>query len=281
MKRILKHALEMPFVTAVSIAALLHSSWSLSTYFTGSEPTPQFTTLWFAWVLPGALIGIAIDIGILSIAIELKHGQRSRAKLAAFFVLSAAMFYLQFLYLAAHTPLVPIAPGVSAGWLTVATTLRDLSVWVIPALLPLACLLYAFSDRKNDKQEPARQNRDQRRAALIAGMESAPIASTPSALPKPNEVGAPMPVLEAVNETQESPAAKPKKERKRAAASERTVTADLVSGTESEARPTLPVAGENKQSELWGDAQPVRNEPSPVNGQNRVQSSNGRRNEGI
>jgi hypothetical protein len=251
MKRILGHILDMPFVTAVSIAALLHSTWSLSTYFTGAEPTPQFTPLWFGWLIPGALIGIAIDIGILSIAIELKHGQRGKAKLAAFFVLSTAMFYLQFLYLAAHTPLVPIAPGVSAGWLTVATTLRDLSVWVIPALLPLACLLYAFSDRKGST--PARQNRDQRRSVLIEGMEAPALEGVDSAAALPEQVmNLDAKTGKRTTMTQETPAAKAMTERNPTGKRERT-----------KHRPTLPAADANGSSPSL-----TRAEPSPVQQRN-------------
>jgi len=144
LKNLFRHIAEMPFVSAVAVGALIHSSWSLSTYFTGHEP-PQFTWQWLAWIVPGALIGFAIDIGIVSVAFELKHGARQRSKFAAFFVLSATMYLLQTLYLLAHTPFVPLAEGVSVNWTPIATAIRDAAIWLVPLMLPGACLLYTFS----------------------------------------------------------------------------------------------------------------------------------------
>lgn len=142
---VFKHIKEQPFLSAVSVAAFTHSAWSLSVLFTGKEPE-QFTAHWFAWLAPGALLSFAIDVGQLSTAYQIRSGQRNRAKYAAFFVLSLAIWFLQFLYVSHHMPALDLAPGVREEWRGLVTLLRDSSIWVLPALLPIALMLYTFSD---------------------------------------------------------------------------------------------------------------------------------------
>lgn len=102
---------------------------------------------WVLWIVPGLLLAFSVDVGLLSLAHQIRSGQRNRAKLLTFFVLSLAMAYSQFLYIVAHLPVVAIAAGVRADWQPVLGTVRDLAVVLLPALLPTALILYAFSDR--------------------------------------------------------------------------------------------------------------------------------------
>jgi hypothetical protein len=145
--KLVSHLLKQPFLTAVSVAAISHSTWSFAVMFTGVEPHPQFTWSWLAWVLPGAIMAFSIDIGLLSLAYQIRSGQRNPSKLAAFAVLSGAMFYAQFVYISSHMPALALAAGVRAEWSGLVQLVRDCSIWIFPALLPVALILYAFSDQ--------------------------------------------------------------------------------------------------------------------------------------
>lgn len=140
-----RHLTEQPFVAATGIAALVHSTWSLATLFSGPEPYPQFSFAWFSWVLPALMISFALDVGQIATSSEIRRGHRQRGKYAAFGVFAVATYYLQFLYLAHHIPALGFGAGVAATWAKAAEALRDLSVWILPALLPLSTLLYTFS----------------------------------------------------------------------------------------------------------------------------------------
>lgn len=155
MRNILKHLIEQPFLVTVSFAALAHSAWSFSVMFTGLEPQPQFTGAWFAWLIPGALLAFSIDVGLLALANQIRGGVRTRAKLAAFGVLSLAMAYAQFVYISSHMPAFPLAGGVRSEWASTVQLLRDCAIWIFPALLPTALILYAFSDAHVAQPETA------------------------------------------------------------------------------------------------------------------------------
>jgi len=136
------------FLASVSMAAIVHSSWSFSTFFSGVEPQPQFTPRWFAWLLPGLLLAFSVDIGLLSMASEIRAGDRAKGRLAAFAVLCIAMMFLQFLYIITHIPKVELGEGVRAEWVWTITLFRDACVWVFPFLLPLALGLFTFPKKR-------------------------------------------------------------------------------------------------------------------------------------
>ena len=94
MKRILSHTLRQPFIFSTGLAALVHSTWSVSTLFTGTEPYPQFSAAWFAWVLPGFLIAFSLDVGQIVTSAEIRDGSRSLASLphSAFLPLRPGIF---------------------------------------------------------------------------------------------------------------------------------------------------------------------------------------------
>lgn len=148
MKRfgVFRHVFAQPFLVAVSFAAAIHSSWSFSTLFTGLEPHPQFSAAWFSWIVPGVMLAFSVDIGLLSLANQIRLGQRTRGRLLAFAVLCMAMGFLQFLYIAAHMPEVVLGAGVRSDWVGLVSLLRDASIWVLPTLLPTALILFAFSE---------------------------------------------------------------------------------------------------------------------------------------
>lgn len=142
--KLLKHILNQPFIAATGLAALAHSTWSLGTLFAGPEPA-QGSPAWFAWLLPALLIAFSLDVGQITTSAEIRAGDRRRAKYATFAVLAMATYFLQWIYIAHHMPLLALAPGVRETWGGFATLVRDSALWVIPGLLPLSTLLYTFS----------------------------------------------------------------------------------------------------------------------------------------
>lgn len=161
--KVLRHLIQQPFLVAVSLAAAIHSSWSFSVMFTGLEPHPQFTPAWFAWIAPGMMLAFSVDIGLLSLATQIRQGERTKGKLLAFAVLSGAMGFLQFLYIAAHQPEVKLGAGIRAEWTGLVTLIRDSAIWVLPLLLPTALILFAFSEGKRETAQPTTESR-----ALVA-----------------------------------------------------------------------------------------------------------------
>ncbi len=153
MRHILKHIVSQPFIASTAFAALLHSTWTLGTLFAGPQPPAEFSFQFLGWLIPALLIAFSLDIGLLATAGEIRAGQRTKAKYLTFGVLSMSMFYLQWVYLIAHTPSLNLAPGVSPTWRDIALVLRDAAIWIIPALLPLSTLLYTFSHTGPGVQE--------------------------------------------------------------------------------------------------------------------------------
>ena len=161
----LRHIAAQPFLVAVSIAAIWHSSWSFATTFAGSDPganAEPFVRI--AWFLPGLLLASSIDIGLLVMANQVRRGEGTIAKMLAFAVLCVAMMYAQFLYISVHIPLMTLAPGVRAEWKEQVQWLRDVGIFALPALLPVSMLLHAFSDaRLPDWIKQGRKPREEKR----------------------------------------------------------------------------------------------------------------------
>lgn len=175
--RALRHVFQQPFISATGLAALVHSTWSLGTLFTGVEPE-QFTAEWFAWLTPAFLIAFALDVGQIATSAEIRAGNRARMKYATFAVFAIATYYLQWLYISHHMPALQLAPGVRTEWYGAAQLIRDAAIWFIPALLPLSTLLYTFSGYENHAQQPV------------------------IAVEKPKNVSAPLPALDAPQDDQ-------------------------------------------------------------------------------
>jgi hypothetical protein len=141
----MKHILQQPFVFATGIAALIHSTWSLGTFFAGEQPDGLH--LW-GWLIPALLIAFALDIGQIVTSTEIREYGLTVARAITFLIFALATYYLQWLYIAHHMPSMPLSDGISPSMQGVATQLRDLALWIIPALMPLSTLLYTFSSDK-------------------------------------------------------------------------------------------------------------------------------------
>lgn len=147
----IKHMSENLFVTFTGIAALVHSTWSLGTMFSGVAPSGDWYS-WFLWVLPAFFVAFAMDIGQISTSAAIRHNGLTWQRALAFFVFAVATYYLQFLYIAHHMPSLAIATGVSDLHRWAVSQASDAAIWILPLLLPLSTLLYTISDGDNKEQ---------------------------------------------------------------------------------------------------------------------------------
>jgi hypothetical protein len=138
----MKHIIKQPFVFATGIAALIHSTWSLGTFFAGEQPVGWHL---IGWLVPALLIAFALDIGQIVTSAEIRSNGLTVARGVTFMVFALATYYLQWLYIAHHMPSMPLSDGISPDMQAVAMRLRDMALWIIPALMPLSTLLYTFS----------------------------------------------------------------------------------------------------------------------------------------
>lgn len=142
------------FILTAAFAALVHSTWSLATAFGGIEP-PQLTQEWWAWLLPGFALAFTIDVGQVATSAIIQRGNRSPALYATFAVFAGFTFYLQWLYIATHLPVLPLSKAINPTMQEFAIGFRDLMPWLLPALLPLSTFLYTFSYAK-PRRAPAK-----------------------------------------------------------------------------------------------------------------------------
>lgn len=138
------------FILTAAFAALVHSTWSLATAFGGLEPQ-QLTQEWWAWLLPGFALAFTIDVGQVATSALIQRGNRSRALYATFAVFAGFTFYLQWLYIATHLPVLPLSKAINPAMQDFATGFRYLMPWILPALLPTSTFLYTFSYAKPKK----------------------------------------------------------------------------------------------------------------------------------
>lgn len=150
--KFLRHMSENLFITFTGIAALVHSTWSLGTMFSGIAPSGDYWA-YAAWVLPAFFVAFAMDVGQISTSAAIRHNGLTWQRGLAFFVFAIATYYLQFLYIAHHMPAMEIAQGVSEFHRWTVVTARDAAIWILPLLLPLSTMLYTISD--SDKREQA------------------------------------------------------------------------------------------------------------------------------
>jgi hypothetical protein len=184
------HLVSQPFIAATGFAALVHSTWTLGTLFSGAQPNAPALdagfTAWFtfmvatvAWHVPPLAIALAVDIGQIATSHEIRaavqRGDRPIAKYATFGVFAIATYYLQWVYCMHHFPMVDLGAGVSSVHMQNAANLRDLAVWIVPALLPLSTLMYTLS-HSAAPVHPAPMHESKRRPAYRAVHVRKPIA---------------------------------------------------------------------------------------------------------
>lgn len=138
----MKHLREQRFVLATGMAALIHSTWSLGTFFGGLQPEGWHL---IGWIIPAFLIAFALDVGQIATSQEIRRHGMTLARGVTFLIFALATYYLQWLYIAHHIPVLELSPGISPTMRDTALALRDLAIWIIPAFLPLSTILYTFS----------------------------------------------------------------------------------------------------------------------------------------
>lgn len=160
----LKHIYQQPFIFATGIAALMHSTWALGTLFAGIAPEPALTWAYISWIVPAFLIAFALDVGQISTSGQIRDKGMTLARGFTFLIFALATYYLQWLYMAVHMPLLEISAGVTGVHYDVAVMLRNVGIWLIPALLPISTVSYTFSsdDNQSDVRDdtPIEQSHD-------------------------------------------------------------------------------------------------------------------------
>jgi hypothetical protein len=151
MIKFLKHMGENLFITFTGIAALVHSTWSLGTMFSGNAPQGNWLA-WFGWVIPAFFVAFAMDIGQISTSAAIRHNGLTWQRGVTFFVFALATYYLQFLYIAHHLPLLALADGISDTHRELVKTSVDAAIWILPLLLPLSTMLYTISGGDTKEQ---------------------------------------------------------------------------------------------------------------------------------
>jgi hypothetical protein len=154
-----KHAISQPFIFATALAAFIHTTWGAATLFSGLGPQmdldrPETIATWLWWVLPGALIAFALDVGQIATSAEIRAGHHNKGKYITFTVFAIATYFLQWLYMAHHMPALPLSDGVRQEWTGIAQLMRDAALWFIPALLPASTIAYTFSNKVDEQPQP-------------------------------------------------------------------------------------------------------------------------------
>lgn len=144
--RIIKHILHQPFVFATGLAALIHSTWTIGTFFNGPQPSGMWESI--MWLIPAFLIAFSLDVGQIVTSAEIRAGQKTRSKYLTFAVFAAATYYLQFMYIAHHMPVIDLGIGVRGDWHWLVNLISDACIFGLPALMPASTLLYTFSQRE-------------------------------------------------------------------------------------------------------------------------------------
>lgn len=152
MKNAIKHIYQQPFIFATGIAALIHSTWALGTLFSGHAPVVDWTSWqWYEWIVPALLIAFALDVGQIATSGQIRDNGLTIARAFTFITFAVATYYLQWLFMAVHMPLLDISDGVTGIHRSIAETWRNFAVWILPALLPISTVSYTFSGEQRKK----------------------------------------------------------------------------------------------------------------------------------
>lgn len=144
-----RHFKEQPFIVLVAFAALPHTVWTIGTYTAGIQPEAfgDWSNLVraVAWLLPPLAFGIAFDIGQVVTAGEIRNGNRSQWLVRTFYALSVFSYISQLLYAMHHYPKLDIGNGAAPLVTSIGSFISQCAVFVLPALLPAATVLYTMA----------------------------------------------------------------------------------------------------------------------------------------
>ncbi len=138
---------------AISVATFSHTMWAAAFIFEGVVPLDTIGIL--VWYAKGALIAIAVDIGMFTTSRSLvtARGISIVFLVVAFMIASAGSFFTQLVFLLAHTPEYIISPAVSNEWATTLQPLTDARVVLFPLLLPVLAATYTLARIFKHKDE--------------------------------------------------------------------------------------------------------------------------------
>lgn len=141
------------FIFATSLAMLVHSTWTFGTLFSGKQPeidgSLENWIAYFLWVTPALLVALAIDVGQIQTSVKLSKARGNRQKITlgiTFITLALAGYYLQWFHLAHHIPALEFGAGLSPDMQGTLKGLKDIAIFIVPALLPLSTILYTLSN---------------------------------------------------------------------------------------------------------------------------------------
>jgi hypothetical protein len=144
-------------ILGTSIAAFVHSTWSIGVMF-GGEPPHWDAGNWASWVrwaywlIPAALVAFSLDIGQVAVSREIRNGNRSFGMYGTLLILAVAGYYMQFFYMIHHMPALELGAGVYTTGFAGATVLflRNAVVWIGPAFLPALNTMYTLGSKPSD-----------------------------------------------------------------------------------------------------------------------------------
>lgn len=153
------------FVAAVAAACFIHGTWTIATITGGQQPPIEslsITTVlqWVFWVLPGALVSFALDVGQFQTSVEIakehSEGKYPVLKYVTFFVISLFVYYLQWFHLVHHMPTLELSTSVTQSqYADTVSSIRMAIIWIYPGLLPITILLYTYSQNRQQPAAPA------------------------------------------------------------------------------------------------------------------------------
>lgn len=128
---------------AIAVATFTHTVWAAAFLFEGAVADGD---PW--WNFKGALIAIAVDMGMLltsKFLQEAKHPIHVGALILSFVVAAVTSFYFQMVYIMYHTPTFVTSAGVNTYWVGVMTPFIDARVFLLPAFLPVLATVYTVA----------------------------------------------------------------------------------------------------------------------------------------
>jgi len=167
------------FVIATGIAAFFHSTNVLGTLFNAEQPAIENIVTWIqfvhflGWIVPSGLIALTLDIGQIATSHEIKQHGLTWPRALTFLTFALATYNLQWVYLSLHMPELILGDGVSEQYQHASILLLNAQQWIIPALLPLATLLYTFSG--DNQQKPLRKQHESKHVSIVDTMPFMPI----------------------------------------------------------------------------------------------------------
>lgn len=140
---------------ATALTTFKHTAWAAATVFEGSFPVDAPVEEQAFWWLTGALMAVAIDIGLWAISRSIHPGSSKRyyfVLLTAFVVLALSSGYAQMLYSYSHTSTVEYGDGVTLYWRGWLEPIIDARVVLFPLMLPIFITIYTLARIAQDAE---------------------------------------------------------------------------------------------------------------------------------